>query len=87
MLPYVFAMLAFVPMTVIELIFGAPNYFLRIQCEQLAIVILAFVIMPFIYKSYVISLLAFTVLTAGRYLMIYIKINKHAIVLRDKGVV
>jgi O-antigen/teichoic acid export membrane protein len=86
MLPYVFVMLAFVPMTVIELIFGTPNYFLRIQCEQLVIVVLAFLIMPLIYKSYAVSLLAFTVLTAGRYLMIYIKINKHAIVLRDEGV-
>ncbi|PSB77808.1 capsular biosynthesis protein [Photobacterium damselae subsp. damselae] len=86
MLPYVFAMLAFVPMTVIELIFGTPNYFLRIQCEQLAIVILAFIIIPFVYKSYVVSLLAFTMLTAIRYFMIYININKHAISLRDEGI-
>jgi hypothetical protein len=87
MLPYVFAMLAFVPLTVIELIFGTPNYFLRIQCEQLAIVVFAFFIMPLIYKSYIVSLLAFTMLTAIRYLMIYISINKHALVLRDKGIV
>ncbi|HIF9232377.1 TPA: lipopolysaccharide biosynthesis protein [Photobacterium damselae] len=86
MLPYVFAMLAFVPMTVIELIFGTPNYFLRIQCEQLAIVILAFIVIPFAYKSYVVSLLAFTMLTAIRYFMIYININKHAISLRDEGI-
>ncbi|MEC6824618.1 capsular biosynthesis protein [Photobacterium piscicola] len=87
MLPYVFAMLAFVPLTVIELIFGTPNYFLRIQCEQLVIVAFAFLIMPLIYKSYTVSLLAFTMLTAARYLMIYISINKHALVLRDEGIV
>ncbi|WP_153448823.1 lipopolysaccharide biosynthesis protein [Vibrio algicola] len=86
MLPYVFAMLAFVPMTVLELIFGTPKYFLRIQCEQLAIVVLAFIIMPFFYKSYVASLLVFTVLTAGRYLMIYVYINRHAATLNKDGV-
>ncbi|EHA1082317.1 MULTISPECIES: lipopolysaccharide biosynthesis protein [Gammaproteobacteria] len=86
MLPYVFAMLAFVPMTVIELIFGTPNYFLRIQCEQLAIVIIAFILIPFVYKSYVVSLLMFTVLTAARYLMIYIKINKDAVKLHEEGI-
>ncbi len=86
MLPYVFAMLAFVPMTVIELIFGTPNYFLRIQCEQLAIVIIAFILIPFVYKSYVVSLLMFTILTAARYLVIYIKINKDAVKLHEEGI-
>lgn len=78
MLPYVFAMLAFVPLTVVELIFGTPSSFLRIQCEQLFIVFLSFVLLPFFHKDYALSLLAFTLLTAGRYFMVYMKINKNA---------
>ena len=86
MLPYVFAMLAFVPLTVVELIFGTPNSFLRIQCEQLFIVFLAFVLLPFFHKDYALSLLAFTTLTAGRYFMVYLKINKNATKLREGAV-
>ena len=85
MLPYVFVMLAFVPLTVVELIFGSPNYFLRIQCEQLAIVIITFIIVPFIYKDYALSLLMFSILTAMRYLMIYININKRVAKLVEQG--
>ncbi|MFV0575460.1 MAG: lipopolysaccharide biosynthesis protein [Vibrio sp.] len=84
MLPYVFAMLAFVPLTVVELIFGTPNSFLRIQCEQLTIVFISFVILPLTYLDYSTSLLTFTVLTACRYFMVYMKINKNAVKLRDK---
>ncbi len=85
MLPYVFAMLAFVPLTVVELIFGTAGSFLRIQCEQLFIVFLVFIALPFFYKDYAVSLLAFTLLTACRYFMVYIKINKNASTLHSKA--
>ncbi|OBU17233.1 capsular biosynthesis protein [Photobacterium aquimaris] len=85
MLPYVFVMLAFVPLTVVELIFGSPNYFLRIQCEQLLIVVITFIILPLIYKDYALSLIMFSVLTAIRYLMIYININKRVLKLKEQG--
>lgn len=83
MLPYVFAMLAFVPLTVVELIFGTSSSFLRIQCEQLFIVFVAFIALPFYYNDYAISLLVFTTLTACRYFMVYMKINRNAANLRD----
>lgn len=85
MLPYVFVMLAFVPLTVVELIFGSPNYFLRIQCEQLTIVIITFIIVPLIYKDYTLSLLMFSILTAIRYFMIYMNINKRVTKLVEQG--
>jgi hypothetical protein len=46
MLPYLFAALAVSPLTVIELIFGSRRYFLRIQIEQMLIIVIAFIALP-----------------------------------------
>ncbi len=59
MLPYLFAALAVSPLTVIELIFGSRRYFLRIQIEQLLIIVIAFIALPYFGVSYEIALLAF----------------------------
>ncbi|TYL42893.1 lipopolysaccharide biosynthesis protein [Dickeya sp. ws52] len=78
MLPYLFPSLAICPLTVIELIFGSHRYFLRIQLEQLAIVLIAFVIVPYFYNHYATSLIIFSVLTLVRYSFIYLTVNKRA---------
>lgn len=78
MLPYLFAALAVSPLTVIELIFGSKRYFLRIQIEQLLIIIAAFIALPELGQSYEIALLTFSVLTSIRYLFILLKMNKRA---------
>ncbi|QDX31439.1 lipopolysaccharide biosynthesis protein [Dickeya poaceiphila] len=83
MLPYLFPALAVCPLTVIELIFGSHRYFLRIQLEQLSIVLIAFVIVPYFYHQYATSMILFSVLTLVRYAFIYIKVNKRANALKS----
>ncbi|ATV43825.1 capsular biosynthesis protein [Pectobacterium brasiliense] len=78
MLPYLFPALAVCPLTVIELIFGSHRYFLRIQLEQLSVVLIAFVILPYFYNHYATSIIIFSVLTFVRYAFIYLKVNKRA---------
>ncbi|MFS9419177.1 MULTISPECIES: lipopolysaccharide biosynthesis protein [Citrobacter] len=87
MLPYLFPALAISPLTVIELIFGSHRYFLRIQLEQLAIVLFAFVVVPYFYKDYATSVILFSSLTFIRYAFIYLKMNKRANLLKDKPVI
>lgn len=86
MLPYLFPALAVCPLTVIELIFGSHRYFLRIQLEQLAIVIIAFVIVPYVYNDYATSIILFSILTFIRYAFIYLKVNKRADILKNGSV-
>lgn len=86
MLPYLFPALAVCPLTVIELIFGSHRYFLRIQLEQLAIVGIAFVIVPWIYNDYATSIILFSILTFIRYAFIYLKVNKRADILKNGSV-
>ncbi|HIC1655565.1 TPA: capsular biosynthesis protein, partial [Klebsiella variicola] len=78
MLPYLFAALAVSPLTVIELIFGSRRYFLRIQIEQLLIIVIAFIALPYFGVKYEIALLAFSFLTFARYLFILLKMNQRA---------
>ncbi|GAB7205664.1 hypothetical protein OS21_21550 [Dickeya oryzae] len=78
MLPYLFPSLAVCPLTVIELLFGSHRYFLRIQLEQLMIVFIAFVLVPYCYPHYATSLIIFSVLTLIRYAFIYLTVNKRA---------
>ncbi|MCF8778284.1 capsular biosynthesis protein [Vibrio sp. IRLE0018] len=78
MLPYLFTALAICPLTVVELVFGSPKYFLRIQFEQLLVVMFAFVVMPYFYPSYEASIIAFALLSALRYAFIYRKVNARA---------
>ncbi len=87
MLPYLFPALAISPLTVIELIFGSHRYFLRIQLEQLAIVLFAFVVTPYFYKEYATSVILFSSLTFIRYAFIYLKMNKRANLLKDRPVI
>ncbi|WP_204527571.1 lipopolysaccharide biosynthesis protein [Citrobacter cronae] len=87
MLPYLFPALAISPLTVIELIFGSHRYFLRIQLEQLAIVLFAFVVTPYFYKDYATSVILFSSLTFIRYAFIYLKMNKRANLLKDRAVI
>lgn len=87
MLPYLFPALAVCPLTVIELIFGSHRYFLRIQFEQLAIVLISFVVVPYFYNDYATSIILFSVLTFVRYAFIYLKVNKRANLLKDRPVV
>lgn len=87
MLPYLFPALAICPLTVIELIFGSYRYFLRIQFEQLAIVLISFVVVPYFYNDYATSIILFSVLTFVRYAFIYLKVNKRANLLKDRPVV
>jgi hypothetical protein len=84
MLPYLFPALAVGPLTVIELIFGSHRYFLRIQLEQLAIVTIAFAVVPYFYNSYSISVILFSLLTFIRYAFIYMKVNKRANLLKNR---
>ncbi|MFP2504306.1 lipopolysaccharide biosynthesis protein [Buttiauxella gaviniae] len=87
MLPYLFPALAVCPLTVIELIFGSHRYFLRIQFEQLAIVLISFVVVPYFYNDYATSIILFSVLTFVRYAFIYLKVNRRANLLKDRPVV
>ncbi|MFZ3620590.1 lipopolysaccharide biosynthesis protein [Leclercia barmai] len=86
MLPYLFPALAVCPLTVIELIFGSHRYFLRIQLEQLAIVGIAFVVVPYFYNDYATSIIIFSILTFIRYAFIYLKVNKRADILKNGSV-
>lgn len=86
MLPYLFPALAVCPLTVIELIFGSHRYFLRIQLEQLAIVLIAFVAVPYFYNDYATCLILFSILTFIRYAFIYLKVNKRANLLKNGSV-
>ncbi|WP_347114983.1 capsular biosynthesis protein [Leclercia sp. S52] len=86
MLPYLFPALAVCPLTVIELIFGSHRYFLRIQLEQLAIVAIAFVAVPYFYNDYATSIILFSILTFIRYAFIYLKVNKRADILKNGSV-
>lgn len=86
MLPYLFPALAVCPLTVIELIFGSHRYFLRIQLEQLAIVVIAFVVVPYFYNDYATSIILFSILTFIRYAFIYLKVNKRADILKNGSV-
>lgn len=83
MLPYLFPALAICPLTVIELVFGSPKYFLRIQIEQLLVITIAFVIFPYFHKDYAYSVLLFSVLSFVRYAFIYLKVNKRAHLLSE----
>lgn len=87
MLPYLFPALAISPLTVVELIFGSHRYFLRIQLEQLAIVLIAFVVTPYFYHDYATSVILFSSLTFIRYAFIYVKMNKRANLLKNKPVI
>ncbi len=83
MLPYLFPALAICPLTVIELVFGSPKYFLRIQLEQLAVVVTAFVVLPYFYNDYAYSVITYAVLSAIRYGFIYLKVNQRAHSMRN----
>lgn len=87
MLPYLFPALAVCPLTVIELIFGSHRYFLRIQFEQLAIVLISFIVVPYFYNDYATSIILFSILTFVRYAFIYLKVNKRANLLKDRPAV
>ncbi|WP_375752414.1 lipopolysaccharide biosynthesis protein [Vibrio sp. HN007] len=78
MLPYMFIALAISPLTVIELVFGDPKYFLRIQVEQLAIVLIAFAALPYWHLDYSASVMTYALLSFIRYLFIYHRMNKLA---------
>lgn len=86
MLFYLLPALAVCPLTVIELVFGSPRYFFKIQVEQLLVIITAFVIFPYFYPNYAYSVLLFAVLSFVRYAFIYIKVNKRASSLKPNGV-
>lgn len=83
-LPYLFPALAISPLTVIELIFGSHRYFLRIQVEQLAIILLAFLAVPWFGHNYPMALITFSVLTLVRYLFILLQMNKRAALLSQQ---
>ena len=85
MLPYLFPALAICPLTVIELVFGSPKYFLRIQIEQLLVITIAFVVLPYFHKDYAYSVLLFAVLSFVRYAFIYRKVNKRAHLLAQEN--
>ncbi len=78
MLPYLFPALAICPLTVIELVFGSPKYFLRIQIEQLLVIAIAFVVFPYFHNDYAYSVLLFSILSFVRYSFIYRKVNQRA---------
>ena len=85
MLPYLLPALAVCPLTVIELVFGSPKYFLRIQIEQLLVITIAFIIFPYFYHNYAYSVLLFSVLSFVRYSFIYLKVNKRAHLLAQEN--
>lgn len=86
MLPYLFAALAISPLTVIELIFGSHAYFLRIQLDRLAIILLTLLALPALGPGYGVSLLLFSSLTLLRYGFIFRRMNRRAQRLRQRGV-
>ena len=84
MLPYVFTAVAICPLTVIELVFGSPRYFLRIQLEQLLVVVIAFVLLPWLQQEYELCVLAFSLLTAVRYGFVFLRVNRRAAELQGR---
>lgn len=52
---------------------GSRRYFLRIQIEQLLIIVIAFIALPYFGVTYEIALLTFSFLTFARYLFILLK--------------
>jgi O-antigen/teichoic acid export membrane protein len=84
MLPYVFTAVAVCPLTVIELVFGSPRYFLRIQLEQLLVVLIALVLLPWLQQDYDLCVLVFSLLTALRYGFIYMRVNRRAAELQGR---
>ncbi|MGL4927801.1 MAG: lipopolysaccharide biosynthesis protein [Plesiomonas shigelloides] len=86
MLPYVFTALAICPLTVIELVYGSAGYFLRIQIEQLLVVVLSLLVLPYFYPNYSLAVLAYASLTALRYAFIYLRVNHRARLLTQHGV-
>ncbi|HHQ4923066.1 TPA: lipopolysaccharide biosynthesis protein [Aeromonas veronii] len=84
MLPYVFTAVAICPLTVIELVFGSPGYFLRIQLEQLLVVVIAFVLLPWLQQEYELCVLAFSLLTAVRYGFVFLRVNRRAAELQGR---
>ncbi|MGB2078580.1 MAG: capsular biosynthesis protein, partial [Vibrio sp.] len=78
MLPYLFPALAICPLTVIELVFGSPKYFLQIQLEQLLVVLIAFVAFPYFYPDYGMAVLLYACLSFVRYSFIYLRVTKRA---------
>ena len=85
MLPFLFPAMAICPLTVIELIYGSPRYFLQIQLEQLLVVFISFVILPCFYSNYAASVVIYSLLSFVRYSFIYIKVNKRARLLESEG--
>jgi O-antigen/teichoic acid export membrane protein len=77
-LPYLFPAMAICPLTVIELVFGSTNYFLQIQIEQLLIVALAFVVLPWAHQDYSVVIISYSVLSLIRYSVIYLRVNQRA---------
>lgn len=78
MLPYLLPALAVCPLTVLELIYGHPNYFLRIQLEQFAVVLIAFGALPLLSVDYSYCVLGFAILSALRYAFIYRRVHNTA---------
>lgn len=77
-LPFLFPAMAICPLTVLELVFGSSRYFLQIQIEQLLIVLIAFVILPWFHASYASSVITYSVLSLVRYSIIYWRVNTRA---------
>ncbi|WP_424585983.1 hypothetical protein, partial [Acinetobacter baumannii] len=55
-----------------------PPLLLRIQIEQLLIIVIAFIALPYFGVTYEIALLTFSFLTFARYLFILLKMNQRA---------
>ncbi|HIF9215939.1 TPA: lipopolysaccharide biosynthesis protein [Photobacterium damselae] len=85
MLPYLFPALAICPLTVLELVYGSPKYFLRIQIEQLFVIFIAFIVLPLVIKNYDYSVLIYAILSFIRYGFIYIKVNNRAVWLKKEA--
>lgn len=83
-LPYLFPALAVCPLTVVELIFGSQRYFFLIQLQQLGIVLLAFLVVPWLYSDYALAIIIFSILTFLRYLFIWFRMNKRAALLKQQ---
>ncbi|SHO58592.1 lipopolysaccharide biosynthesis protein [Vibrio quintilis] len=85
MLPYLFPALAVCPLTMLELVFGSKRYFMRIQIEQIFVVMAAFIVLPVFYQSYAASVFTYALLSALRYAFIYVRVNQRATSLRQTG--
>ncbi|CAM3953489.1 hypothetical protein VA7868_00491 [Vibrio aerogenes CECT 7868] len=83
-LPYIFPSLAVCPLTILELVFGSKRYFMRIQVEQMLVVLMAFLVLPAFYQSYAVSVFMYALLSALRYTFIYVRVSQRAVSLRQK---